>query len=75
VIIKETISAYNIFGPKYKILGIQIQTSFTLDQYQRQTYDLLNFMGDVGGRDGILCSIAIVCINKYNTLALKSVLL
>lgn len=23
-IVKETISAYNIFGPKYKILGIQI---------------------------------------------------
>lgn len=32
-------------------------------------------MGDVGGLDGILTSIAIIFLNKYNTLSLKSILL
>lgn len=32
-------------------------------------------MGDVGGLDGILTSLAVLALNKYNTLSLKSILL
>jgi hypothetical protein len=43
--------------------------------YQRQTYDILNFLGDIGGLDSILTSIAILLMNHYSTLKMKSHLL
>lgn len=73
--VKSTISAYNNFESKYKIIGIQIQTSFAQMTYQRQTYDILNFLGDIGGLDSILTSIAILLMNHYSTLKMKSHLL
>jgi hypothetical protein len=38
----------------YKVAGYSIFRDLNQVQINRQTYDFLNFMGDVGGLDGVL---------------------
>jgi hypothetical protein len=46
--------SYEDFYPKnYKFAGMSIYSNLNLKETHRRTYDLLNFLGDVGGLDGV----------------------
>jgi hypothetical protein len=54
-----------MFPTKYKISGIGIRRNVNLRIVHRSTYDLLNFLGDVGGLDGILFLIGSLLLGSY----------
>lgn len=48
------ISYSNDFGAYYKIAGFTVFRDFNLHKINRSTYDMLQYLGDVGGLDRIL---------------------
>ncbi len=62
-------SAFNIYPSYCKIAGLHLSLSYDVDSFSRQTYDLLNFVGDLGGlHDGLyaICSLIIGSFSVLN---------
>ena len=55
----------------YKIAGFTIYRSLHLTVYNRETYDLLAFLGDVGGLEGIIIIMGSVLIGSLTSLNLS----
>lgn len=54
----------NITG-RYKIAGFTVFRDLNLRVINRTTYDFLNFLGDVGGLDGILLLFGFIIMQKF----------
>lgn len=48
------------FPNDYQVVGLSIFRSLDLQRINRSTYDVLNFLGDVGGLDGILVILGVL---------------
>jgi len=54
--------------PEYfKLAGTTIFRSTDVEQMDRTTYDFLNYLGDIGGLQGILISICSVLVPYYSS--------
>lgn len=60
------ISTWNEFPHRYKIAGLQINLSHDLNIYSRQTYDVLMFLGEVGGLIECLAVMGTIMIGWYS---------
>jgi len=60
-------SSSNIWPRRYKIIGIECSFEPNLIVTNRQTYDLLNFLGDIGGLDATLNTIGYMIVSGYNS--------
>ena len=58
-------SSSNVW-PKYKFIGIEIIFNPDLKTIDRQTYDLLMFLGDVGGLDFSMYIFGWLLISSYS---------
>ena len=64
------VSTWNIFPERYKICGVQIVLSHDLDVYSRQSYDLLGYLGEIGGIVEFFMLFGVLMIgwfNKFNS--------
>lgn len=64
---KNIPSSWTNFPEKYKFTGIDLYLDLTLYQVQRTSYDILNFLGDVGGLLQALQWIALALTSWYST--------
>jgi hypothetical protein len=48
------LSFEDYYPTRYKVAGYSIFRALNREILERQTYDFLNFLGDVGGLDGVL---------------------
>lgn len=60
------ISTWNQFPNRYKICGLQINISHDQTVTNRQTYDLLMFLGEVGGLNSILMLMGVLIIGWFS---------
>ena len=51
----------------YKLAGTTIFRNTNVENMDRTTYDFLNFLGDIGGLQGILISIFTVLVPIYSS--------
>lgn len=54
-----------------KIVGLKILRQFDTETIHRETYDLLEYLGDVGGLMGLLCSIGMWMVGWFSTFMAK----
>ena len=58
------------FPDYYKFAGLSVFRSFDKEVIQRSTYDILNFLGDVGGLETVLSLVGgLVVANLINYIA------
>lgn len=57
------ISFTNNFPSDYVITGLRIYRNFDLRAIERETYDLLAFLGDVGGLHDMLIILGSLCVS------------
>ena len=50
---------------RYKIAGFTVFRDLNLRIINRTTYDFLNFLGDVGGLDGVLLLFGFIIMQKF----------
>jgi hypothetical protein len=63
---KPTQSAYSQFPNRYMICRLSIYLSYDQTVITRQTYDLLLFLGDVGGLNGALIVLGTFVIGWFS---------
>jgi hypothetical protein len=69
------LSSLNRFPASYMLIGMWFSFEPNLIVTSRQTYDLLNFLGDIGGLDGTLTIIGHLLLSSYNNLNAYGVLI
>jgi hypothetical protein len=62
---KLELSYENKWGTSYKVAGVTVFRDLNLEQINRRTYKVLNFMGDVGGLDAVLMICGYCLINWF----------
>jgi hypothetical protein len=65
---QQTATSWQNFPTKYKFIGVQINPSFDLAVYSRQTYDILKLIGDVGGLASGMISLFFFFATTYSKL-------
>lgn len=60
------ISTFNQFPTRWKICALQINLSYDQNVISRQTYDLLLFLGDIGGLNGALAVLGTLIVGWYS---------
>jgi len=68
-------SAWLDYPDKYKITGIEIMFSYDIIDYNRQTYSVLEFLGDLGGLYDALYYLGHFIVAHYATRALDTSIL
>ncbi len=66
------ISTFNTFPSRYKICALQINLSYDQTIINRQTYDLLLFLGDVGGLNGALVILGAFLVGWFSVFNAES---
>jgi hypothetical protein len=69
------LSSLNNFPASYMLIGMWFSFEPNLIVTNRQTYDLLNFLGDIGGLDGTLSTIGYLLVSSYNNLNAYAILI
>lgn len=59
-------STWNQFPDRYKICGVQIVMSHDLDVYNRSSYDLLQYLGEIGGIVEFFILFGVLIIGWFN---------
>ena len=59
-------SAWTDYPKRYKFTGLEILVDFTKVIYSRQTYDTLQFFGDVGGLNEALRFLGSLAVNWFS---------
>ena len=66
------LSYEDTFPDSYKFAGFSIFRSFDEEVIQRETYDILNFLGDVGGLETVLTIVGGFIISSLINFIMKS---
>jgi len=65
-----------IYYPEsYKITGLEILVSYDVIRINRETYSLLQFMGDVGGLYDALFYLCLILLSNFNEVSLFSTMM
>lgn len=71
---KPAISTWNQFPHRYKICGVQIVLSHDVDAYTRKSYDILEYLGEIGGIVEFFILFGVLVIGWFNKYTANSFL-
>jgi len=61
-------SIYTDWGTKWKVTAIEIYFEYDLEHFNRETYNFLVFLGDMGGLYDALLIIGALCVSKVSSI-------